>query len=141
MDWNRRFEQVFSSARVASNHAHTQIGAGAHIIGDVISAESVELSGRITGRLVSVNVQKNGSVLVKAKGSLQGHVVGDSVTILGHVQGTVRSEGVLQLGADAQVAADLGYGDLYIQPGAVVKGVLSPVTSQTVTAIPIWAKA
>jgi cytoskeletal protein CcmA (bactofilin family) len=141
MDWNRRFEQVFSSARVASHHAHTQIGAGAHIIGDVISAEAVELSGRITGRLVSGNVQKNGSVLIKAKGSLQGHVVGDSVTILGHVQGTVRSAGVLQLGADAQVAADLGYGDLYIQPGAVVKGVLSPVTSQTLPSTPNWAKA
>lgn len=141
MDWNRRFEQVFASGGDASTMGCTHIGAGTHIIGDVISAESVELSGRITGRLVSVNVQKNGSVLVKAKGSLQGHLVSDAVTILGHVQGTVSSAGVLQLGADAQVSADLGYGDLYIQPGAVVKGVLSPVTSQTVTAIPIWAKA
>ena len=141
MDWNRRFEKVFSSARVASNHAHTQIGAGAHIIGDVISAESVELSGHITGRLVSGNGQKEGSVLVQAKGSLQGHLVGDAVTILGHVQGTVRSAGVLQLGADAQVEADLGYGDLFIQPGAVVKGALSPVVSPTVTEMPHLAKA
>ena len=141
MDWNRRFEQVFASGGDASTKGGTLIGAGAHIIGDVISAESVELSGHITGRLVSGNGQKEGSVLVQAKGSLQGHLVGDAVTILGHVQGTVRSAGVLQLGADAQVEADLGYGDLYIQPGAVVKGVLSPVTSQTVTAIPIWAKA
>ena len=141
MDWNRRFEQVFASGGDASTMGCTHIGAGTHIIGDVISAESVELSGHITGRLVSVNGKKNGSVLVKAKGSLQGHLVGDAVTILGHVQGTVRSAGVLQLGADAQVAADLGYGDLYIQPGAVVKGVLSPVTSQTLPSTPNWAKA
>ena len=141
MDWNRRFEQVFASGSEASALARTQIGAGAYIMGDVISAESVELSGHITGSLVSGNGQKEGSVLVQAKGSLQGHLVGDAVTILGHVQGTVRSAGVLQLGADAQVEADLGYGDLYIQPGAVVKGVLSPVTSQTLPSTPNWAKA
>ena len=141
MDWNRRFEQVFASGGDASTKGGTLIGAGAHIIGDVISAESVQLSGHITGRLVSGNGQKEGSVLVQAKGSLQGHLVGDAETILGHVQGTVRSAGVLQLGADAQVEADLGYGDLYIQPGAVVKGVLSPVTLQMVPVIPSWAKA
>ncbi len=141
MNWNRRFEQVFASGGDASTKGGTLIGAGAHIIGDVNSAESVELSGHITGRLVSGNGQKEGSVLVQAKGSLQGHLVGDAVTILGHVQGTVRSAGVLQLGADAQVEADLGYGDLYIQPGAVVKGVLSPVTSQTLPSTPNWAKA
>ena len=67
--------------------------------------------------------------------------MGDAVTILGHVQGTVRSAGVLQLGADAQVEADLGYGDLFIQPGAVVKGALSPVVSPTVTEMPHLAKA
>jgi len=141
MDWNRRFEQVFASGGDASTKGGTLIGAGAHIIGDVMSAESVELSGHITGRLVSGNGQKEGTVLIQAKGSLQGQLVGDAVTILGHVQGTVRSAGVLQLGADAQVEADLGYGDLYIQPGAVVKGVLSPVTLQTVPVIPNWAKA
>ena len=141
MDWNRRFEQVFASGGDASTKGGTLIGAGAHIIGDVISAESVELSGHITGRLVSGNGQKEGSVLVQAKGSLQGHLVGDAVTILGHVQGTVRSAGVLQLGADAQVEADLGYGDLFIQPGAVVKGALSPVVSPTVTVMPHLAKA
>jgi hypothetical protein len=48
---------------------------------------------------------------------------------------------VLQLGADAQVEADLGYGDLYIQAGAVVKGALSPVVSPTVTEMPHLAKA
>ena len=82
MDWNRRFEQVFASGGDASTKGGTLIGAGAHIIGDVISAESVELSGHITGRLVSGNGQKEGSVLVQAKGSLQGHLVGDAVTIL-----------------------------------------------------------
>ena len=133
MDWSRRFEQVFSSARVASNHAHTQIGAGAHIIGAVICSESVELSGQVTGRLVSGNGGKNGTVLIKAKGSLQGQLVGDAVTILGHVQGSVRSEGVLILGTDSRVQADLGYGNLSIQPGAVVKGALSPVGPQMVT--------
>jgi cytoskeletal protein CcmA (bactofilin family) len=141
MDWNRRFEQVFASGGDASTKGGTLIGAGAHIIGDVISAESVELSGHITGRLVSGNGQKEGTVLIQAKGSLQGQLVGDAVTILGHVQGTVRSAGVLQLGADAQVEADLGYGDLYIQAGAVVKGALSPVVSPTVTEMPHLAKA
>jgi cytoskeletal protein CcmA (bactofilin family) len=141
MDWNRRFEQVFASGGDASTKGGTLIGAGAHIIGDVISAESVELSGHITGRVVSGNGQKEGTVLIQAKGSLQGQLVGDAVTILGHVQGTVRSAGVLQVGADAQVEADLGYGDLYIQPGAVVKGVLSPVTSQTLPSTPNCAKA
>jgi hypothetical protein len=68
-------------------------------------------------------------------------LVGDAVTILGRVQGTVRSAGVLQLGADAQVEADLGYGDLYIQPGAVVIGALSPSAAQTVSSVPQWAKA
>ena len=58
MDWNRRFEQVFASGSEASALARTQIGAGAYIMGDVISAESVELSGHITGRLVSVNGEK-----------------------------------------------------------------------------------
>ena len=141
MDWSRRFEQVFASGGDASTKGCTLIGAGAHIIGDVISAESVELSGHITGRLVSGNGQKEGTVLIQAKGSLQGQLVGDAVTILGHVQGTVRSAGVLQLGADAQVEADLGYGDLFIQPGAVVKGALSPVVSPTVTEMPHLAKA
>ena len=141
MDWNRRFEQVFASGSDASPKGCPLIGAGAHIIGDVISAESVELSGHITGRLVSGNGQKEGTVLIQAKGSLQGQLVGDAVTILGHVQGTVRSAGVLQLGADAQVEADLGYGDLFIQPGAVVKGALSPVVSPTVTEMPHLAKA
>jgi len=141
MDWNRRFEQVFASGGDAMNKGCTQIGAGAHVIGEVISADSVELTGRITGRLVSANGQHTGRVLVKAKGSLKGHLVGDAVTILGHVQGTVRSEGVLQLGADAQVEADLGYGDLYIQPGAVVIGALSPGAAQTVSSMPQWVKA
>jgi cytoskeletal protein CcmA (bactofilin family) len=105
----------------------------------VICSESVELSGQVTGRLVSGNGGKNGTVLIKAKGSLQGQLVGDAVTILGHVQGKVLSEGVLILGTDARVQADLGYGDLYIQPGAVVKGALSPVGPQLVTEKQLFA--
>ena len=127
MDWNRRFEQVFSGCSDGAAKGCTQIGVGAHIIGELISSESVELSGRITSRLVSGNGQSNCTLLVKAKGSLQGHLVGDAVTILGHVQGSVRAAGLLQLGADARVQADLGYGDLFIQPGAVVIGALCPL--------------
>lgn len=126
VNWNRRFEQCFAGAKSASNHGGTQIGAGAHIIGDVYSNESVELRGHITGRLVSSNGQKSGTVLVNAQGCLEGQLEGDAVTILGQVQGTVRSVGVLQLGTDARVQADLGYGDLSIHPGAVVKGALCP---------------
>ena len=141
MDWRRRFEQVFFDSGDASSRSCTQIGAGAHIMGDVISSESVELAGHITGRLVSSNGPHHCAVLVKLHGSLKGQLVGDSVTILGQVQGTVRSEGVLQLGAEARVQADLGYGDLLIQPGAVIKGVLSHVVPAAELAPVKWVKA
>ena len=141
MDWSRRFEQMFADNSDAPDRGHTQIGAGAHIFGDVISSESVELAGHITGRLVSSNGPQKCMVLVKAHGSLEGQLVGDSVTILGHVQGTVRSEGVLQLGADARVQADLGYGDLYIEPGAVIQGVLSHVGPSALVAPAQFVKA
>ncbi len=131
MDWNRRFEQCFAGANDASTHGGTQIGAGAHIIGEVYSNESVELRGHITGRLVSSNGQKSGTVLVYLQGKLEGQLEGDAVTILGQVQGTVKSVGVVQLGTDARVQADLGYGDLCIHPGAVVKGTLCPTMTPT----------
>ena len=140
VDWNRRFEQCFANAGDTSSPGRTHIGAGAHIIGEVISSGSVELRGHITGRLVSSNGQKNGTVLVNTQGSFQGQLVGDAVTILGQVQGTVRSAGVLQLGADARGQADLGYGDLYIEPGAVIKGALSPVGTNTLSSSPQLAK-
>jgi len=141
VDWSRRFEQCFENTSDTSSPGCTHIGAGAHIIGEVISSGPVELRGHITGRLESCNGQKNGTVLVNTHGSLHGQLVGDAVTILGKVQGTVRSAGVLQLGADARVQADLGYGDLYIEPGAVIKGALSPVGTNMLSPSPQLAKA
>lgn len=131
VNWSRRFEQCFAGANGVSSLGGTQIGAGAHIIGEVYSNESVELRGHVTGRLVSSNGLKSGTVLVNAQGCLEGQLEGDAVTILGQVQGTVKSVGVLQLGTDARVQADLGYGDLCIHPGAVVKGALCPAMTPT----------
>lgn len=91
------------------------IGADVVIKGDLVTAENLQVNGRIEGD-VHCGVLHQGS-----GGIISGNIVAEEARLAGLVDGTV-SAGLLILEPSARVTGDVSYETLSIESGARVEG-------------------
>ncbi|HEY0625439.1 MAG TPA: polymer-forming cytoskeletal protein [Allosphingosinicella sp.] len=91
------------------------IGADVVIKGDLVTAENLQVNGRIEGDIQCGVLHQGGS------GTIVGNIVAEEARLAGLVDGTV-SAGLLILEPSARVTGDVSYETLSIESGARVEG-------------------
>lgn len=103
-----------------ANARRSIVAADLVIEGDVTSAGSVDIEGRIVGSI------RAPQVVVAATGWVEGSVIANDVTVLGSISGSVSARNV-QLGTSAVVHADVLHERIAIEAGAEMEGLLQRV--------------
>jgi cytoskeletal protein CcmA (bactofilin family) len=93
----------------------TFIGPSLQFTGEIKSAGSVQIEGRVTGRVTAH------SLTLAARGGIEGEVIAGSARIDGLIEGDLKADTVI-LGAGARVVGDITHGSLSMEPGAQFEG-------------------
>ncbi len=86
-----------------------------HVIGKIFSTGDIQIEGRLDGDL------RSHAVTIGEKAIVAGEVAGDTVTVLGQVDGTIRARQVY-LCATSKVTGDVFNEALAIETGAQLNG-------------------
>jgi cytoskeletal protein CcmA (bactofilin family) len=114
---------VFDPAALAVDApGDSVIGPGAVLRGDVEAMGRVHLFGQLYGEV------RADRVCVEPGGALEGVVEAGAVEVHGRLAGSVKA-GEVHLFDGAQVAGDIVYESLTIDPGAVLDGRCFPLSS------------
>ncbi len=95
----------------------TVIGSSLVIEGDLEGAETLEVHGRVRGRMVSAK-----SVTVWASGSVEAEVRGETVRVEGALVGSISADGRVEIAPDARMDGDIRSPRIVIADGAHFRG-------------------
>ena len=112
---SNRIEQTPAALQQAPERRQSVIGASLRFTGDIKSAGSVRIEGRVTGR---VTVR---SLTLGRSGGIEGDVAAEIARIDGLVEGDLEADTVV-LGPSAQVFGDITHRSLSMEPGARFEG-------------------
>jgi cytoskeletal protein CcmA (bactofilin family) len=93
------------------------IAAGARVRGDLSGAGGFRVDGAVGGA-----IDADGPVIIGEQGSVEGHVRGRDVVVLGRVRGDVRTSGHLEIGPKGKVLGDITVQSLRLHKGGVFRG-------------------
>tara|TARA_A100000164_G_C21219754_1_gene457687 strand:+ start:54 stop:416 length:363 start_codon:yes stop_codon:yes gene_type:complete len=102
---------------MAKNDVHTMVGADAVIQGNVTCQGGVAVYGRVFGDVIS-----EGPVRIARGGEVHGNVQANDAQIGGTIDGNIRVENRVVLGAECVLKGDLAYRTLVIEEGAEFQG-------------------
>lgn len=91
------------------------IAADVTITGDIGSEGTVEIMGRVEGKIAAR------TVVVGIEGSINGSIAADTVELRGNLSGKLSCASLI-LRATAQVHADVNYQTVSIESGAQIEG-------------------
>jgi len=111
---------VPETRRFSDTHAPaTSIPTGAHIRGELVGADSVEVAGTFEGPLVT-----EGFCHIRDGGRLQGRLSATDVRIEGELEGQIEARGKVELGARSRVKAEIRARGIAIADGCVFDGAI-----------------
>ena len=93
------------------------IGHGITIVGEIDSAEDLQVLGKINGDV------RCPTLILHEESALQGTISADCVRILGTFNGSIRTKD-LAIEASARIAGDVIYSRLHLASGAILQGQL-----------------
>lgn len=103
------------SPRTTAPAGRSVIGADVIITGDIGSEGTVEIMGKIDGKIAAR------SVVIGAEGRIAGSISAESIDLRGQMEGKM-SCASLTLRSVSQVRADVNYHSLTIESGAQIDG-------------------
>lgn len=95
----------------------TVIGVGARLEGNLISAASLRIEGKIKGQVTA-----EGDVVVAPEAQIDADIRAKNITIAGNYKGNVTAAGRLELSSTASVQGNLSCQSLVVQEGAKFSG-------------------
>jgi cytoskeletal protein CcmA (bactofilin family) len=110
-----KIEPTPKALQQAAERQPTFIGPSLQFTGEIKSAGSVRIEGRVTGR-VSAH-----SLTLGPRGGIEGEATAESARIDGLVEGDLKAETVI-LGSGARVVGDITHRSLSMEPGAQFEG-------------------
>lgn len=94
------------------------IGASIVIEGNLTSSEDLTIAGRVEG---DIAVPEH-TVVIAPNGRIHGNIVARSVSVHGEVNGTITTDGKLEVGESGTIDGDVSTPRLSVAEGAVLKG-------------------
>jgi len=109
--WNKTKTQRRSAG------TDTLIGEGTLWEGRCSAEADIRIEGEVVGDVVT-----SGVVVIGEKGVVRSEVTAKDVTIAGHMEGTVKAEGVVRIMSSGRLVGTVHAGCLVIEKGAVFQG-------------------
>jgi cytoskeletal protein CcmA (bactofilin family) len=103
----------------------TLIGKNASVQGDIEFFGGLHIDGRVVGNVTAAN-GADASLSVSEEGVIEGSVEARNVVLNGRVNGDIRAQDRVVLGAKARVRGDVHYGVIEMAHGAEISGKLVP---------------
>lgn len=110
-------QEDMSTPQNFDTNAIDRIAEGTVLEGNVQSAKSIRIDGRIVG-----SVKCDGRVVIGKTGVVEGEVICDSADVEGTLNATVQINGLLELRATGVINGDTQVGKLKVDPGAEING-------------------
>jgi cytoskeletal protein CcmA (bactofilin family) len=95
----------------------TLIGPAAHIKGELISSDNVQIEGRIEGK-----VRSSKRVVIGQKGLVQAEVEAETVSIQGKLEGDCHATGKVEITGSGQVYGNISAPRIAVSEGAIFRG-------------------
>jgi cytoskeletal protein CcmA (bactofilin family) len=107
----------------------TIVGPATEVHGRIVANESLRIDGRVIGNIES-RQGKNVSIALGRTGMVQGDINAFRVLVAGRVEGNIYATERVELHEGAEVRGDITYGQLGIEPGAKVNGLMISKSSE-----------
>jgi cytoskeletal protein CcmA (bactofilin family) len=112
-------------------HFETIIGSNTEVHGRIVIDKGMRVDGKVIG---NIETPPNSTVSVALGGA--GQVLGDisayRVLVAGKVEGNIYATERVELHDGAEVRGDITYGQIGIEPGAKLFGLMIAITAETV---------
>ncbi len=102
---------------VSATHSLNSLVQHTIIEGKVTASHDIRIDGVIKGDLIC-----NSKVIIGSSGSIEGTINCENAVIEGRFNGTMYVKETLNIRESAQVHAEVNYGKLIVQAGAVISG-------------------
>ena len=114
----------YSAYNQSSQDRRLVIGAGITMSGDIEACEILVVEGTVDA---SLRGAKN--LEIAQSGTFYGSVEIDEATVAGRFEGDLKVNGRLTVRASGSIIGSVSYKELAIEPGAMIDGRISPLTS------------
>ena len=111
-------EQELDSISQDNSSKLVMVGSGVRVEGRIEGAESVDISGSLSGTL------KCSSISINESGNFNGDMSGQDLIISGQVEGEVSSEDSLIVNQSADIKGTIEYSSLQVSYGAKIQGTI-----------------
>lgn len=95
----------------------TIIGANSEINGDVTSAGSIRVDGKMFG-----TIRANGNIIIGEKGLLEGDATATNVVVAGKVKGNIKVSKKVEINSTGNLLGDMVAKTVVIEDGALFTG-------------------
>lgn len=113
----------------------TIIGASTEVHGRIVADESLRIDGKVIGN-VEARQGKDVSVAIGRTGFVQGDINAFRVLVAGAIEGNIYASERVELHGGAEVRGDVTYGQIGIEYGAKLNGLMISRTSSDVATTP-----
>jgi cytoskeletal protein CcmA (bactofilin family) len=103
----------------------TLIGKNSSVQGDIAFFGGLHIDGRVIGNVIAAD-GADASLSVSEEGVIEGSVEARNVVLNGRVNGDIKAQDRVVLGAKARVRGDVHYGVIEMANGAEISGKLVP---------------
>ena len=107
----------------------TIVGPATEVHGRIVANESLRIDGRVVGNIES-RQGKNVSIALGRTGMVQGDINAFRVLVAGRVEGNIYATERVELHEGAEVRGDITYGQLGIEHGAKLNGLMISKSSE-----------
>lgn len=101
----------------------TLVGPATEVHGRIVANESVRIDGRVVGN-IEARKGKNVSIALGRTGQVEGDIYAFRVLVAGKVEGNIYAIERVELHEGAEVRGDITYGQLGIEHGAKLNGLM-----------------
>jgi len=108
---------MFKGKQIITPGIHNTLAEGTVLIGEIKAEEDFRIDGIVEG-----TINCNGKIVIGQKGSVKGQINCVNAELMGKLQGTIQTTGVLVLKSTAVYSGDAIVKTLEIEPGAIFNG-------------------
>jgi cytoskeletal protein CcmA (bactofilin family) len=105
-------------------HFETIIGANTEVHGRIVIDKGMRIDGKVIGN-IEAHPNSTVSVALGVAGQILGDITAYRVLVAGRVEGNIYATERVELHSGSEVHGDITYGDIGIEPGAKLYGLMT----------------
>jgi len=108
---------MLKAKQIITPGVHNTLAEGTILTGDIKAEEDFRIDGTVEG-----TINCSGKIVIGMRGSVNGQINCVNAELMGKLQGTIRTTGVLVLKSTAVYSGDAYTKTMEIEPGALFNG-------------------